>query len=631
MDTTSVLIVLSVTIAFIVIAVFAAPRLRDASFSERMHWYLADMFARVRSPGLQEPEGGPPAEMPRAPRAALATDKLTSEAPGRTAADRILDTRSGRVAVALLLVLPVAYVMQPGIIYRDKPYRDSGVFLYTGWRILDGAVPYRDVWDHKGPLIFYINALGLWLGRGSIWGVLAIQFIALAAALVLCFLAVRRELGGAPALLAALLCVIALPFVLQHGNLVEQYAITLQFAGVYLFVIAERERRYGRTGLLIGATLALAALLRPNLVGVWVAILLYVLSRLAVPDERRFYAHSLRRIALGAAAVLAPVLLYFTLTGAINHFVTATLQYNVTYVDVSMGSRKQAITEGLEILSVPGMAFFALPMWLVAVAYVIRYRGKLADISPLVRLVVLWLPIDLLFVSLSGRFYLHYYLTLMPVFSVLAAFLVSHVLRTAPDEAGPQPEADALFRTWLPAGVLVAAALIAWPKLYEQDRIERQVLAGFSYAPAVEYITASTSEDDHVLLWGAEPAINFLARRRSPTRFVYQYPLYTAGGQRGALARDFLRDLQARPPALIVDASARTVVDGVELVPPLDPAQREQWHGKRAALTSGAGAGAPGIVPEMEPVFAWIQANYQPAGSVSGFPGWVAYTFVGAR
>src|SRR5688500_9132730 len=57
------------------------------------------------------------------------------------------------------------------------PSRDSGVFLYVGWRLLRGDIPYRDVWDHKPPLIYFIDALGLTLTPGSLWGVWLLQGI----------------------------------------------------------------------------------------------------------------------------------------------------------------------------------------------------------------------------------------------------------------------------------------------------------------------------------------------------------------------------------------------------------------------------------------------------------------------
>ena len=73
-------------------------------------------------------------------------------------------------AVVGIVPLFVALVMAPNLI-AELPDRDSGVFLYIGSRILEGEVPYRGIWDHKGPLIYYINALGIALTPGSEYGV----------------------------------------------------------------------------------------------------------------------------------------------------------------------------------------------------------------------------------------------------------------------------------------------------------------------------------------------------------------------------------------------------------------------------------------------------------------------------
>ena len=41
------------------------------------------------------------------------------------------------------------------------PGRDGGFFLYVGKSIQSGARLYADIWDSKGPMIFWINALGV--------------------------------------------------------------------------------------------------------------------------------------------------------------------------------------------------------------------------------------------------------------------------------------------------------------------------------------------------------------------------------------------------------------------------------------------------------------------------------------
>src|SRR5262245_8845426 len=81
------------------------------------------------------------------------------------------------VFLVLLLAVMVLSQSNPGI---TLPGRDYGIFSYIGQQITLGRLPYKDAWDHKPPAIFYIDALGLWLGHGFRWGIWLIEFLAIA-------------------------------------------------------------------------------------------------------------------------------------------------------------------------------------------------------------------------------------------------------------------------------------------------------------------------------------------------------------------------------------------------------------------------------------------------------------------
>lgn len=49
------------------------------------------------------------------------------------------------------------------------PSSDYLLFLFIGREIFSGKTLYLDVWDHKPPLIFYINGLISWLSGNSVW------------------------------------------------------------------------------------------------------------------------------------------------------------------------------------------------------------------------------------------------------------------------------------------------------------------------------------------------------------------------------------------------------------------------------------------------------------------------------
>ena len=50
---------------------------------------------------------------------------------------------------------------------------DQSVFVYVAKGILQGEAPYLDRWDHKGPLLYLINLIGLIIDEN--WGMWVIQ------------------------------------------------------------------------------------------------------------------------------------------------------------------------------------------------------------------------------------------------------------------------------------------------------------------------------------------------------------------------------------------------------------------------------------------------------------------------
>ena len=73
--------------------------------------------------------------------------------------------------IVLLLTLVVLSALYFYPYAMEVPHRDSGIYLYLGKQLLSGKTIYSEIWEHKPPFIFYINALGLLLGGSSGWGV----------------------------------------------------------------------------------------------------------------------------------------------------------------------------------------------------------------------------------------------------------------------------------------------------------------------------------------------------------------------------------------------------------------------------------------------------------------------------
>ena len=87
--------------------------------------------------------------------------------------------------------------------------RDSGIFLYIGSLILKGKMPYVAAWENKGPLVFYINALGLLTANGSRWGIWFMEFLFLFGAGLTAYTLLQRGMGKWPAVIGTFVWILS--------------------------------------------------------------------------------------------------------------------------------------------------------------------------------------------------------------------------------------------------------------------------------------------------------------------------------------------------------------------------------------------------------------------------------------
>ncbi len=508
----------------------------------------------------------------------------------------------------LLAALSAVVLLPTMPIYRDIYGGDTGVFLYIGERILRGTIPYRDVWDHKAPLIYYINALALLIGRGSIWGLWVVELVSLCCTAWIGFVLMKRAFGAVAARFSSVLWLVSLALILIGGNYTEEFALPWQFLALYLLWHSDRAKRPAWHALLIGVTMAMALLLRPNLVGVQITIAVVITLRLAWVRQWRRLCLALGAIGVGALIVLLPVGAYFLAQGALDDLLDQVFHYSAVYSITTIGNRLQALLIGLGVLSLSGMSVITLFAWL-GETMALRRGGQSAwPRNILVYVALIDLPVEIGLSVLSGRVYGHYYVSWLPACAVLVCCFACFFLETSKPYCDPE-QAN--------RGLAVLALLLSIAPLFQiaSDINTPKDVANSRYQ-LVEYISRNTNPTDDVLVWGAETAVNFVARRESPTRFVYQYPLYVRGYQRPEMVQEFLRDLRANSPTLIVDTATTN-----DHVPPLDGTLRQHW-----AFSDDAYA----LLPEMDGVLSYIEVNYVRLATV-GRERWAVYRYAGGH
>ena len=534
---------------------------------------------------------------------------VTTDAANAVLADEGARSRLARLLVpmGLALLLGALCFARRNPITGFTPGTDQGVYLYIAHQLLNGAPPYRDVFDNKGPLLYLINALGLILGGGSFWGVYVLEYCLLAVSTVLTYLLLKLRTGWLIAALATLF------FVLQVAH------IAVGDHELFRKPKIEPRRPAWFVAGLLGAG---AFFLKPTGLGFWAALLLTVVLVCLRTGEWRRWLPRLSLGVAGAALGSALFLAYLSVVGALRPFAADFLGFNFLYVGTnSMAARLSSIGYGAGKVGHLAMAAVLLS-WLLTLRRILRRGGKRTGGDLLALFAIVWLPVEVALSATSGYSREQYYFPwLLPATLVLAFGLVEL------SKFGRRASAGGRFPLGWAAALLavVAFAGLCAPTVTLLHDLGGSLIHYHYYAtqkrPAAEvaaYVDAHTTPGDTVLVWGGYNAtINFLAKRSSPTPYVMQECLYWSSWA-DKHAPEFLRDLEAHPPALILDTSPSYGPESGygHVVPPL-AATSNPWASNSVPLAATWAA-----------VYAYVRVYYRSDGRLEFppyAPGWPVY------
>ena len=473
------------------------------------------------------------------------------------------------VCAALVSTLAALWFAAFNPIVGLAPDRDSGIFLYIGQQVLRGQALYRDLFDGKGPIVYLFNALGLSIGGGSMWGVYVLYLALLCLAFVLVFLGFRRRFGlviGAAATFYGVL-LLSLTAVSVMGNNADGFVWLTQLAALFLLTRWQSDDPRVFPYVLLGLVGASAFFVKWTAVGLWVALLVAEVLVAAKSSEWRRLLRHVVSLAAGAGGMAVVMLVYLGATGSLGSFFRVYFAFNSVYGRAG-SDRWRSLVEGIQLVGYVNMACFAA-IWIVLLlrASGIWRSHRTPDL--LVLLALIWWPIDFVVACYAGHGSRYFYPTL-PALILLFALASSEVARARQSVHPSGIPPGERPRIWFLTALLLVAVFALAPALLQSARslggilvhrssyahdATRGTYPGSCYPRVADYVRQHAATDDHVLVWGDySQATNFLADRRSPTRFVYQPYLYDATtGQ--DLVPEFLNDLKAHPPTMIIDTS----------------------------------------------------------------------------
>jgi len=301
------------------------------------------------------------------------------------------------VLLAILLAMAAAALLPASPLLNRTPNNDYSIFLYVGREMVRGEMLYRDVYDHKPPLIFLINAAGVLLGGGGRWGVWVLELVSLSIALVLAFLTLERFFGRLPAMAALAAMLVNLAFVHERGNLTEEYAYPFQFGALFLLAGtgglptslrgARTERRLAGRFFAVGVLLGLASSLKQTMAGIGAAVVVYLVFEYLggkPASENTLCSRSCRELvrillwmAAGVAVVWLVWVVFFAAAGILPEFWEAAFLLNFSHSSHSTPERLQTLFEAFRwLIESSGFFLGGLLIWLTVLPFLALHDGR---------------------------------------------------------------------------------------------------------------------------------------------------------------------------------------------------------------------------------------------------------------
>jgi hypothetical protein len=437
------------------------------------------------------------------------------------------------------LVALTAVLFSPGLWLGAQ--LDAAVFVLAGFRIRNGFMPYKDVWDHKPPGVYLLNALGQtilpWLDSWLVSWLLTVVFT-VAAILILDAL-LRRRFSPVVAFLSSLLCLTGIGgyLVALGGGTTESFAILPLV--VVLWAIASLQISW-RVAILMGCLLGVACLL--SLQALPAAAVLFV----AIVPGRGSASGAVRRalaVVVGGVALPLAVAGWLAAGGAAADAFDQIVTYNAAYRNAATG------LPGMVAVSVLFLSCLAVPTAITAARMVRRPRAfDRVDWSCLA-----WSVMYSVYIGYQGRIFLHYLILLIPPIVFLAGSgmgwlvegLKSSHLRVKRRAIGLVTATAVTFSI----SAVVASQFIGMT-------IETASEARVPQGDTAAWVKTNTPTAATVFVWGSDPGLYLVSERNPYDRYVYEFPLITAGYWSPDRTATLLLAWRASPPPVIVESPA---------------------------------------------------------------------------
>lgn len=426
---------------------------------------------------------------------------------------------------------------------------DCSIFSYVGFAMQKGRILYTQVWENKGPLLYFIYFVGLSINRNI--GIYIIELISIFISVLFSYKTIKViTKDNLYSVLGVIYAFTVYIVTFEMGTLSENFALPFICIGMYLFskyMLKEKELSNFEI-IVFGILSGLIALLRLNMLAIFLAMFLVIGIKLIIEKNFKEIFRWIGLGFLGAIISILPSFIYLIKNGALVECI------NTVYLNVLSGfntgtviDRLKALEKMLKIINISGCVFITLAVLIVLSLLILCKKIKRKNDKFYILSIIIAFVINLYANSVSGAVHMHYFTTFIPIIVMIIGLGIKLL-----DQININKNLKDIIITVIIV-ILSFDVYILYTGLCKK---RMNPISNNSLNTIIrEYIKDNTNETDFVQLIGGQVesvSANFTTQRLSASKYSY-LPLWKTftKERKASMTNELVEDIKANPPKLI--------------------------------------------------------------------------------
>lgn len=216
-------------------------------------------------------------------------------------------------------------------LYPFNDWGDANIYFTMGKGLFSGKVLYRDLFDHKGPVIYFLYGIAGLISKKSFLGVWFLEIIAAYLFLYYSYRTIRLFCGERSSVwMPFLAAIVYAANHMRHGGSAEELCLPLLAYG--LFVLGNycvKGAFQKRELFFVGVTSAVVLWTKYTMLGFYIGWILLPAYRMLRKKEWKQLGAVILWIGAGVLTVTIPVFLYFVWNGAVSELLNVYFYNNI--------------------------------------------------------------------------------------------------------------------------------------------------------------------------------------------------------------------------------------------------------------------------------------------------------------